>query len=69
MYFSADKVPGYARCNFESGSCGWYNRANKPLNWTLHQGPTPTDRMGPNSDHTYRNASGKFFFEQIELYI
>lgn len=60
MYFFCltDKVPETARCNFESGWCGWNNVPGRPLNWTLHQGPTPTERTGPSYDHTYRNETG-----------
>jgi len=54
----ADKIPKNARCNFEDGWCGWTNVPERPLNWTLHQGPTPTERTGPSYDHTYRNETG-----------
>uniref|UniRef100_A0ABD2WEB8 Tyrosine-protein kinase receptor n=1 Tax=Trichogramma kaykai TaxID=54128 RepID=A0ABD2WEB8_9HYME len=57
-----EKVPAYAKCNFEWGWCGWTNGAENPLNWTLHQGPTPTERMGPETDHTYRNSSGTYAY-------
>ncbi|XP_051176144.1 leukocyte tyrosine kinase receptor-like [Leptopilina boulardi] len=57
-----DKVPETARCNFESGWCGWNNVPGRPLNWTLHQGPTPTERTGPSYDHTYRNETGTFAY-------
>ncbi|XP_011494179.1 PREDICTED: leukocyte tyrosine kinase receptor [Ceratosolen solmsi marchali] len=57
-----DKVPEYAKCDFESGWCGWSNEMNRPINWTLHHGPTPTERMGPNIDHTYRNSSGTYAY-------
>ncbi|XP_033212809.1 ALK tyrosine kinase receptor [Belonocnema kinseyi] len=57
-----DKVPEIAKCNFETGWCGWKNVPGRPLNWTLHQGPTPTDRTGPSYDHTFRNATGTFAY-------
>ncbi|XP_008548464.1 ALK tyrosine kinase receptor isoform X1 [Microplitis demolitor] len=57
-----DKVPETARCNFENGWCGWANAPNKTLQWTLHQGSTPTERTGPSYDHTYRNVTGTYAF-------
>jgi len=54
----ADKIPENARCNFEDGWCGWTNVPGRPLNWTRHSGPTPTDRTGPSYDHTYGNKTG-----------
>ncbi|XP_076236265.1 anaplastic lymphoma kinase isoform X2 [Calliopsis andreniformis] len=56
------KIPENARCNFESGWCGWRNVPGRPLNWTLHRGPTPSDKTGPSYDHTYRNASGTYAY-------
>ncbi|XP_019886426.2 ALK tyrosine kinase receptor isoform X2 [Ooceraea biroi] len=60
--FGCDKIPEHARCNFQSGWCGWKNVSGRPLGWTLHSGPTPTDRTGPNLDHTYRNKTGIYAF-------
>lgn len=57
-----DKIPENARCNFEHGWCGWTNATGRPLNWTLHRGPTPSERTGPNYDHTYRNATGTYAY-------
>ncbi|KYN34630.1 ALK tyrosine kinase receptor [Trachymyrmex septentrionalis] len=57
-----DKIPKNARCNFEDGWCGWVNVPERPLNWTLHKGPTPTERTGPSYDHTYRNETGTYAF-------
>lgn len=28
--------------------------------WSQDSGPTPTERTGPESDHTYLNSSGKY---------
>ena len=58
-YFT-DKIPKNARCNFEDDWCGWANVPERPLNWTLHKGPTPTERTGPSYDHTYRNETGMY---------
>lgn len=53
-------MPKTAKCNFENDNwCGWQNAPNKTLNWTLHQGSTPSERTGPSYDHTYRNRTGK----------
>ncbi|XP_012145693.1 anaplastic lymphoma kinase isoform X2 [Megachile rotundata] len=57
-----DKIPENARCNFEHGWCGWRNVPGRPLIWTLHQGPTPSEKTGPSYDHTYRNASGTYAY-------
>ncbi|XP_011703178.1 PREDICTED: ALK tyrosine kinase receptor isoform X2 [Wasmannia auropunctata] len=57
-----DKIPKNARCNFEDSWCGWTNVPERPLNWTLHKGPTPTERTGPSYDHTYRNKTGTYAF-------
>ncbi|XP_014612844.1 PREDICTED: ALK tyrosine kinase receptor [Polistes canadensis] len=57
-----DKMPPHARCNFENGWCGWRNVPGNVFNWTLHCGPTPTERSGPSYDHTYRNATGTYVY-------
>ncbi|XP_050480798.1 ALK tyrosine kinase receptor isoform X2 [Bombus huntii] len=57
-----DKIPENARCNFEQGWCGWKNVPERPLNWTLHRGATPSEKTGPSYDHTYRNASGTYAY-------
>ncbi|XP_012522088.2 ALK tyrosine kinase receptor [Monomorium pharaonis] len=63
-----DKIPKNARCNFENGWCGWTNVPERPLNWTLNQGSTPTERTGPNYDHTYRNKTGTYAFVNMAGY-
>ncbi|XP_015429458.1 PREDICTED: ALK tyrosine kinase receptor [Dufourea novaeangliae] len=60
-----DKIPENARCNFERDWCGWRNVPERPLNWTLHRGPTPSDKTGPSYDHTYRNASGTYAYVDV----
>ncbi|XP_035737787.1 ALK tyrosine kinase receptor-like isoform X3 [Vespa mandarinia] len=57
-----DKMPPNSRCNFEDGWCGWTNLPGSSLNWTLHCGPTPTERTGPSYDHTYRNITGTYAY-------
>ncbi|KAK9885852.1 hypothetical protein WA026_013730 [Henosepilachna vigintioctopunctata] len=58
---SCDQMPYGARCSFEEDMCGWYND-NKLLEWSRHNGPTPTNFTGPSWDHTYMNSSGKYLF-------
>lgn len=52
-------MPYGARCNFEQDLCGWFNIDGKVLSWVRHNGSTPTNRTGPNVDHTYGNKTGK----------
>lgn len=54
-----DKMPYGARCNFEQDLCGWFNIDGKVLSWVRHNGSTPTNRTGPNVDHTYGNKTGR----------
>ncbi|XP_029176509.1 ALK tyrosine kinase receptor-like isoform X2 [Nylanderia fulva] len=60
--FECDKIPENARCNFENGWCGWTNVPERPLNWTLNKGATPSLRTGPTYDHTYCNATGTYAY-------
>lgn len=32
------------------------------MSWQRHSGPTPTDKTGPDSDHTYPTADGHYMF-------
>ncbi|XP_041986159.1 ALK tyrosine kinase receptor isoform X2 [Aricia agestis] len=47
-----DKMPYGSYCNFEQDSCGFENVPQPILKWSRHSGPTPTDKTGPNFDHT-----------------
>lgn len=51
---SCDKMPYGSYCNFELDTCGFENvlEAQSILKWSRHNGPTPTDKTGPNYDHT-----------------
>ncbi|XP_067210065.1 ALK tyrosine kinase receptor isoform X2 [Linepithema humile] len=60
--FECDKIPANTRCNFEHGWCGWTNVPERPLNWTLQNGPAPSEKIGPNYDHTYRNKTGTYAY-------
>lgn len=58
----SDLMPYGARCNFEEDWCGWQNVDIKYLEWTRHNGSTPTNLTGPSSDHTYKNSTGKYLY-------
>ena len=64
FYDSLDKIPFGGRCNFENGWCGWQNSGKAIMEWTRHSGPTPTEKTGPEFDHTYQhtNKSGYYMF-------
>ncbi|KAG7295195.1 hypothetical protein JYU34_022164 [Plutella xylostella] len=49
---NCDKMPYGAYCNFEQDNCGFENVPQPILKWSRHSGPTPTDKTGPNYDHT-----------------
>lgn len=57
-----ERIPYGARCNFEKDWCGWNSVEGKVLQWTRHNGSTPTNRTGPDFDHTYRNSTGKYLY-------
>lgn len=58
-----DKMPPGAKCNFEENWCGWHNAEHKEMNWTRHNGSTPTNKTGPNFDNTFKNSTGKQIFK------
>ncbi|CAG5059936.1 unnamed protein product [Parnassius apollo] len=49
---NCDKMPYGSYCNFEQDACGFVNIPQPILKWSRHSGPTPTDKTGPNYDHT-----------------
>lgn len=55
-------MPYGARCNFEDDWCGWENIDIKTIEWTRHNGSTPTNFTGPNYDHTYKNSTGSYLY-------
>ncbi|XP_008194070.1 tyrosine-protein kinase receptor isoform X2 [Tribolium castaneum] len=59
---NCDGMPYGSRCTFEEDWCGWYNVEGRILEWTRHNGSTPTNYTGPNYDHTYKNSTGKYLF-------
>lgn len=61
---NCDKIPFGGRCDFENGWCGWQNSGRGLLLWARYSGPTPTEKTGPESDHTYSstNLTGHYMF-------
>ncbi|XP_047037658.1 ALK tyrosine kinase receptor isoform X2 [Helicoverpa zea] len=49
---NCDKMPFGSYCNFEQDTCGFENVPQPILRWSRHNGPTPTEKTGPNHDHT-----------------
>lgn len=62
LIFVLDLMPFGARCNFEEDWCGWQKVDIKILVWARHNGSTPTNFTGPNSDHTYKNSTGNYLY-------
>ncbi|XP_066969584.1 tyrosine-protein kinase receptor [Macrobrachium rosenbergii] len=60
-----DQLPVGARCDFESGWCGWQNRLDDQMDFKRHQGSTEKDFTGPQYDHTYGNESGWYFLSEL----
>lgn len=46
-------MPFGSRCDFEDGWCGWENAARAMMDWNRHSGSTPTEKTGPDMDHTF----------------
>lgn len=61
---NCDKIPFGGRCDFEKDWCGWRNSGKALMLWNRHSGPTPTDKTGPDADHTfqYHNDSGHYLY-------
>ncbi|KAK7488814.1 hypothetical protein BaRGS_00019949, partial [Batillaria attramentaria] len=56
-----------AGCDFENNTlCGWSNSrdGSDQLDWTLHEGATPSHGTGPRNDHTLNNAHGHYIYIQ-----
>lgn len=63
-FLFTEKIPLGGKCDFESGWCGWQNSGKAIMLWSHHNGPTPTEKTGPETDHTfqYTNNSGHYMF-------
>ncbi|XP_042229112.1 MAM and LDL-receptor class A domain-containing protein 2-like [Homarus americanus] len=58
-------TPSFYDCNFEEDSnelCGWTQDTMDSLDWQRHQGPTPTEDTGPNTDHTLKTDKGHYIY-------
>uniref|UniRef100_A0A8W7P6X3 Tyrosine-protein kinase receptor n=1 Tax=Anopheles coluzzii TaxID=1518534 RepID=A0A8W7P6X3_ANOCL len=55
------------RCDFESGWCGWQNYGNVILSWARHSGPTPTEKTGPDVDHTHENSNVTGYYMFVNM--
>eukprot|EP00057_Strongylocentrotus_purpuratus_P000758 XP_001182644.2 PREDICTED: leukocyte tyrosine kinase receptor [Strongylocentrotus purpuratus] len=56
-------IPYGAKCDFESGLCGWYNIVGQDhQNWTRHHGSTKSTGTGPSVDHTLGTEEGYYFY-------
>lgn len=63
---NCDKIPFGGRCDFEDGWCGWQNSGRAVMQWDRHSGPTPTEKTGPDADHTlqgvHNGTQGHYMF-------
>lgn len=61
---NCEKIPFGGRCDFEGGWCGWQNSGKAIMLWQRNSGPTPTEKTGPEADHTFQshNSSGNYMF-------
>lgn len=61
---NCEKIPLGGKCDFEHGWCGWRNSGKAIMLWERNSGPTPTEKTGPDTDHThqYTNTSGHYMF-------
>uniref|UniRef100_A0A182HPI8 receptor protein-tyrosine kinase n=1 Tax=Anopheles arabiensis TaxID=7173 RepID=A0A182HPI8_ANOAR len=64
---NCDKIPFGGRCDFESGWCGWQNYGNVILSWARHSGPTPTEKTGPDVDHTHENSNVTGYYMFVNM--
>lgn len=50
-------------CNFEDGTCGWYNPPGYRAQWIIATSSDIKSRVsGPTVDHSFRNESGHFIY-------
>ena len=59
---NSDEARCPSKCDFEKDLCGWANvQYYDRLDWTRHQGKTPSNGTGPDVDHTLNTTSGNSF--------
>ncbi|XP_031570827.1 uncharacterized protein LOC116305127 isoform X2 [Actinia tenebrosa] len=51
-----------AHCDFEKGLCSLSHDPEGEFQWQIRSGSTPTQRTGPNFDHTTLNQTGKYVY-------
>ena len=58
----ADEARCPSLCDFENNDgCKWFNaRFSDIMDWTVHQGKTPSNGTGPPYDHTKGTKDGKY---------
>jgi anaplastic lymphoma kinase len=59
-----DQIPFGGLCDFENGWCGWQNSGKAIMEWDRNTGSTPTEKTGPEFDHTMiaANKSGYYLY-------
>lgn len=63
----ADKIPFGGRCDFEDGWCGWQNSGKAIMEWARWTGSTPTDKTGPEFDHTFQHTNKSGFYMGVNM--
>uniref|UniRef100_A0A182P1D0 receptor protein-tyrosine kinase n=1 Tax=Anopheles epiroticus TaxID=199890 RepID=A0A182P1D0_9DIPT len=64
---NCDQIPVGGRCDFETDWCGWQNYGNVILSWARHSGPTPTEKTGPDMDHTHENTNVTGYYMFVNM--
>nr|XP_054757465.1 MAM and LDL-receptor class A domain-containing protein 1-like [Lytechinus pictus] len=54
-------TPG-SSCDFEEGTCRWWNSGHNVYKFIRHQGDTPDSNTGPAFDHTTLTAFGWYMY-------
>ncbi|XP_041460944.1 MAM and LDL-receptor class A domain-containing protein 2-like [Lytechinus variegatus] len=52
-------------CDFEEGTCRWWNSGHNVYRFIRHQGDTPDSNTGPSFDHTTLTAFGWYMYVGI----
>lgn len=58
-------IPSLFDCDFEqddSPTCGWRQDTEDGLDWQRHQGQTPVEETGPDTDHTLLTHDGHYIY-------